>query len=99
MVDPVKAELGPERWNDDVAAWVRRARQGIGTRGPYDSRIAPSFDGSWGGPLIGPCPRPDNDGGNDNGNGNGGGDGDGNGNGNGNGPPKPTEPPPPPPEE
>ena len=54
MVDPVKAELGPERWDDDVAAWVRRARQGVGTRGPLGSTIA-KWHGSWGGPLIGPC--------------------------------------------
>ena len=58
MVDPVKAELGPERWDDDVAAWVRRARDGIGTKGPLGSTIA-QWNGSWGGPLIGPCQKPD----------------------------------------
>ena len=57
LVDPVKAELGPERWDDDVAAWARRARQGVGTRGPLGSTIA-KWGGSWGGPLIGPCERP-----------------------------------------
>jgi membrane peptidoglycan carboxypeptidase len=84
MVDPVKAELGPERWDDDVAAWVRRARQGIGTRGPLGSTIA-QWGGSWGGPLIGPCEKPKPT------------DGPGNsGGGHGPKPPKPTEPPPPP---
>ena len=39
MVDPVKAELGPSRWDDDVAAWVTRARRGIGTEGPLGSTI------------------------------------------------------------
>ena len=90
MVDPVKAELGPERWDDDVAAWVRRARNGVGTRGPLGSTIA-KWHGSWGGPLIGPCepkPTPNDTGGPGGGNGNG---------------PKPTKPPkpndPPPPNQ
>jgi membrane peptidoglycan carboxypeptidase len=88
MVDPVKAELGPERWDDDVASWVRRARNGVGTRGPLGSTIA-QWHGSWGGPLIGPCePKPTP------------GDTGGPGGGNGHGPkptkpPKPTDPPPP----
>jgi membrane peptidoglycan carboxypeptidase len=85
-VDPVKAELGPSSWDDDVAAWVKRAREGVGTKGPYDSRIAYWFGSkTWGGPLVGPCkpkPRPT-----DPGNGNGGGGGHG----------KPTPPPTPPP--
>jgi hypothetical protein len=93
MVDPVKAELGPERWDDDVASWVVRARHGVGTRGPLGSTIA-QWGGSWGGPLIGPCARPPEDPGNGNGGGHGGGGGGGNGHGP--KPPKPTEPPPPP---
>jgi membrane peptidoglycan carboxypeptidase len=84
MVDPVKAELGPERWDDDVAAWVRRARQGIGTKGPLGSTIG-QWSGSWGGPLVGPCPKPKPEPGPGKGEGDGGG---------GHGP-KPTEPPPP----
>ena len=59
MVDPVKAELGPSRWDDDVADWVRRARNGPGTRGPLGSTIAYWFGArSWGGPLVGPCAPP-----------------------------------------
>jgi membrane peptidoglycan carboxypeptidase len=84
VVDPVKAELGPSRWIDDVEGWVRRARQGVGTKGPYDSRIAYWFgQRTWGGPLVGPCePKPTKDPGNSGGGGGG-------------GPNKPTEPPPP----
>ncbi len=90
MVDPVKAELGPSSWDDDVAAWVSRARRGAGTLGPLGSRIAYWFGArTWGGPLIGPCQKPKDDrpgpGGGDNGHGHGGGG------------PKPTESPPPPP--
>jgi membrane peptidoglycan carboxypeptidase len=97
MVDPVKAELGPSSWDDDVAAWVQRARAGAGTLGPLGSRIAYWFGArTWGGPLIGPCaPRrePNHGGG-------GGGDGNGNGHGHGGGGgggPQPTATPPPPP--
>jgi membrane peptidoglycan carboxypeptidase len=83
LVDPVKAEIGPERWRDDVEDWLRRARRGAGIRGEYGSRTAYWFgSSSWGGPLVGPCPKPRPDP-SDNGNGNG----------NGNGGPKPTEPP------
>ena len=58
MVDPVQAELGPGRWDDDVAAWVRRARRGTGVHGPYGSTTAYWFgQGSWGGPLVGKCPE------------------------------------------
>ena len=87
VVDPVKAELGPSRWDDDIAAWVSRARRGPGVSGPYGSTTAYWFgEGSWGGPLAGPCAQPkdkDED------------------HGNGHGPdkpkpPKPDEPPPPP---
>jgi membrane peptidoglycan carboxypeptidase len=87
MVDPVKAELGPERWDDDVASWLRRARHGVGTRGPLGSTIAHWFGaGSWGGPLLGPCaPKPPPEKPDDPGGGTGGGHG-----------PKPTKPPPPP---
>ena len=56
MVDPVKAELGPSRWDDDVRAWVNRARRGPGVRGPLGSVTAYWFgERSWGGPLVGPC--------------------------------------------
>jgi membrane peptidoglycan carboxypeptidase len=82
MVDPVKAELGPERWLDDVADWLRRALRGVGIRGEYGARTSYFLGaGSWGGPLLGPCaPKHDN--------------GHGNGNGHGNDP-EPTAPPPP----
>jgi membrane peptidoglycan carboxypeptidase len=87
MVDPVKAELGPQRWRADVQDWVRRAHRGTGVKGAYGSRTAYWFGRSnWGGPIIGPCaPKPTPT------------EGKGNGNGNGNGhDPKPTDPPPPP---
>ena len=59
VVDPVKAELGPDRWLDDVAAWVSRARRGTGVSGPYGSTTAYWFGASsWGGPLAGPCKAP-----------------------------------------
>jgi membrane peptidoglycan carboxypeptidase len=62
MVNPVAAELGPARWDDDVADWTRRARRGSGVRGEYGS-ITAYWPGSssWGGPLAGPCaePKPD----------------------------------------
>ena len=59
QVDPVKAELGPSRWDDDVAAWVARARRGTGIRGPYGSTTAFWFgESSWGGPLVGACAAP-----------------------------------------
>jgi membrane peptidoglycan carboxypeptidase len=55
-VDPAKAELGPERWLDDVRAWTARARRGVGVKGPYGSTTAYFFgQHSWGGPLVGPC--------------------------------------------
>ena len=58
MVDPVKAELGPGRWDDDVAAWVNRARRGTGIRGPYGSTTAYFYgEHSWGGQLVGPCKK------------------------------------------
>jgi membrane peptidoglycan carboxypeptidase len=92
MVDPVKAELGPSSWDDDVAAWVSRARRGAGTLGPLGSRIAYWFgQRTWGGPLIGPCDKPRVKG-PDHGGGGGGG-----GHGHGPGGPKPTGSPPPPP--
>jgi membrane peptidoglycan carboxypeptidase len=58
-VDPLKAELGPTAWNRDVEDWLRRARRGIGVIGRWDSATAylPG-ERSWGGPLVGPCPRP-----------------------------------------
>jgi hypothetical protein len=103
MVDPVSAELGPRYWDDDVAAWVSRARRGPGVSGPHGSTTAYWFgESSWGGPLIGGCfePRSDDDNGDDD-NGRGNDDRGGNGNGNGNGndkppkPPKPNDQPPP----
>ena len=57
MVDPLKAELGPKRWLDDVGAWLRRALAGHTAYSP------------GAGQLIGPC-DPGN--GNGNGNGDGG---------------------------
>ena len=60
-VDPVKAELGPRSWNDDVQDWVNRARRGVGVMGQHESRTAYFWDRSgWGGRLAGPCyvPRP-----------------------------------------
>jgi len=63
LVDPVKAELGPSRWDDDVLAWTARARRGVGIRGPYGSTTAYFYgQHSWGGPLIGPCHSKDNGG-------------------------------------
>jgi len=59
MVDPVKAELGPKSWDDDVQAWLDRARRGIGVKGPLGSTTAYFFgEHSWGGPLYGACPKP-----------------------------------------
>ena len=64
VVDPVKAELGPDRWLDDVRAWVNRARRGTGVRGPYGSITAYFFgERSWGGQLAGPCEKPKDEGG------------------------------------
>ena len=60
-MDPVKAELGPRSWNDDVQDWVNRARRGVGVMGQFDSRTAYFWGRSgWGGRLAGPCyvPRP-----------------------------------------
>lgn len=59
LVDPVKAELGPDRWLDDIQGWVNRARRGAGVRGPYGSVTAYWFGAdSWGGQLVGPCEEP-----------------------------------------
>jgi membrane peptidoglycan carboxypeptidase len=59
LVDPVKAELGPDRWLDDIESWVSRARRGTGIRGPYGSITAYWFgEHSWGGQLAGPCEKP-----------------------------------------
>jgi membrane peptidoglycan carboxypeptidase len=59
-VNPLKAELGPGSWDDDVADWLRRARRGVGVQGRHDSRTAYFWQRTgWGGPLIGTCaPRP-----------------------------------------
>ena len=58
-VDPLKAELGPSSWNRDVEDWIRRARRGVGVSGRWDAATAylPG-ESSWGGLLIGQCPRP-----------------------------------------
>jgi membrane peptidoglycan carboxypeptidase len=62
VVDPMKAELGPRSWLDDVQAWVNRARRGTGVKGPYGSTTAYFFgQSSWGGQLIGPCGEPKQD--------------------------------------
>jgi uncharacterized membrane protein YgcG len=61
-VDPVKAELGPSSWNSADANWLARARHGVGTHGPFDTRTAYFWGRTgWGGRLLGPCapkPRP-----------------------------------------
>ncbi|MDQ3128299.1 MAG: penicillin-binding transpeptidase domain-containing protein, partial [Chloroflexota bacterium] len=59
-VDPLKAELGPRAWDDDVSNWLSRARRGVGVVGPYESRTAYFWERSgWGGPLLGTCaPKP-----------------------------------------
>jgi membrane peptidoglycan carboxypeptidase len=59
-VDPVKAELGPRAWDDDVSNWLARARRGVGVTGPNDSRTAYFWGRTgWGGRLLGPCaPKP-----------------------------------------
>ena len=58
-VDPLKAERGPSRWNDDVANWMARARRGVGVAGQFDSRTAYFWGRSgWGGTIMGPCPKP-----------------------------------------
>ena len=59
-VDPVKAELGPRQWDDDVLNWLFRARRGVGVVGPYDTRTAYFWGRSgWGGSLLGACaPKP-----------------------------------------
>jgi membrane peptidoglycan carboxypeptidase len=105
-VDPVKAELGPERWRADVEDWLRRARRGTGVTGQYGSTTAYFWEqSSWGGPLAGACappPRPrdrDQDRPRDerpepgNGNGNGNGNGGGGGGGGGEEPEPDPEPP------
>ena len=57
-VDPVQAELGPSRGDDDVADWLRRARRRTGVVGRHDSRTAYFWgERSWGGPLAGSCYR------------------------------------------
>ena len=58
-VDPMKAELGPSAWNRDVEEWIHRAQRGVGVIGRWDAATAylPG-EGSWGGPIVGPCPRP-----------------------------------------
>jgi len=59
-VDPVKAELGPTAWDAADAAWLARARRGVGVGGAFDTKTA-YFWGrrGWGGPLLGSCaPRP-----------------------------------------
>jgi membrane peptidoglycan carboxypeptidase len=58
-VDPLQAELGPEAWDADVQDWIRRARRGVGVEGEHGSRTAYFWgERSWGGPIIGPCPKP-----------------------------------------
>jgi membrane peptidoglycan carboxypeptidase len=59
VVDPLRAELGPSAWDDDVANWLARARRGPGVMGPLDSQTAYFWGrSSWGGRLAGPCPPP-----------------------------------------
>ena len=57
-VDPVKAELGPASWRDDVQNWLYRARRGTGVVGRHDSATAYFWgERSWGGSLAGACYR------------------------------------------
>src|SRR6185369_4343998 len=64
VVNPLQAELGPTSWDDDVQAWIDRARRGIGVTGPLGSTTAYWFgQGSWGGTLIGACTAPNPGGG------------------------------------
>ncbi len=59
VVDPVKAELGPRSWDDDVRDWLARAHRGPGATGRFDSTTAYFWDRTgWGGPLAGTCWRP-----------------------------------------
>jgi membrane peptidoglycan carboxypeptidase len=59
VVDPVKAELGPRSWDDDVRDWLYRARRGPGVTGALGSTTAYFWDrAGWGGPLLGACARP-----------------------------------------
>jgi hypothetical protein len=58
VVDPVKAELGPRSWDDDVRDWLARARRGPGATGRFDSTTAFFWHRTgWGGPLAGACVR------------------------------------------
>ena len=81
VVNPLQAELGPSSWDDDVQAWIDRARRGVGVTGPLGSTTAYWFgQGSWGGTLIGACTtNPNPDGGPGGGGGGGGGHGHGHG--------------------
>jgi membrane peptidoglycan carboxypeptidase len=55
-VDPLKAELGPSDWDDDVADWLARARRGAGVVGKHESRTTYlTGESTWGGQLAGPC--------------------------------------------
>jgi membrane peptidoglycan carboxypeptidase len=55
-IDPVKAELGPDRWKDDVRDWMARAKRGVGIKGKYDSETRYFWgERSWGGPIAGSC--------------------------------------------
>jgi hypothetical protein len=96
-VDPVKAELGPASWNAADAAWLARARRGVGVRGQYDTKTAWFWGRTgWGGPLAGSCapPRqPKQKGPDKGGQGNGKGQGKGGGGDGGGAQPGPTTPP------
>jgi membrane peptidoglycan carboxypeptidase len=60
MVDPLKAEAGwPQAWREAVANWMARARKGPGVGGGYGTSTAYMWgEGSWGGPIAGPCVSP-----------------------------------------
>ena len=63
-VDPLRAELGPASWRDDVANWMARARRGVGVTGHHGSSTAYFWgEGSWGGPIAGSCVRRRDEGG------------------------------------
>ncbi|MFL5681087.1 MAG: transglycosylase domain-containing protein [Chloroflexota bacterium] len=58
-VDPLKAERGPTRWDQDIQDWMTRARKGPGVAGPLEAKTAYFWGRStWGGTIMGPCARP-----------------------------------------
>ena len=55
-VDLGQGRARADRLGRDVADWMRRAREGSGQAGQYDSRTAYFWgQSSWGGPIDGAC--------------------------------------------